>query len=272
MIPDALRAGRWLVLTGAGVSTDSGIPDYRGPGKPVRQPMTYQQFVAGPEEQRRYWARAHVGWARMGGAAPNRGHLALARAQAAGRVEMLVTQNVDGLHEAAGSDTLALHGRISEVVCLDCRTVGSRRAYAARLEAANPDFARTHAATVMRPDGDAELAPEAVERFVVPGCSACGGRLKPHVVFFGENVPADRVQRVRDALARADGLLVVGSSLTVMSGFRFVREAHKTGRPVAIVNRGATRGDDLATWRIESGTTGWLEDWASYDAVEQPAS
>lgn len=272
MIPDALRAGRWLVLTGAGVSTDSGIPDYRGPGKPVRQPMTYQQFVAGPEEQRRYWARAHVGWARMGGAAPNRGHRALARAQAAGRVEMLATQNVDGLHEAAGSDTLALHGRISEVVCLDCGEVGSRRAYAARLEAANPGFAQRHAATVMRPDGDAELDAAAVETFVVPGCSVCGGRLKPHVVFFGENVPRDRVERVRAALARADGLLVVGSSLTVMSGFRFVREAHRLGSPVAIVNRGTTRGDDLATWRVEHGTTEWLEAWASYDAVEQPAS
>ncbi len=256
-------AGRPLVvLTGAGCSTDSGIPDYRGPGKPVRAPMTYQEFVSGPEAQQRYWGRSHLGWSRMGTAEPNAGHRALATIDP----ELLITQNVDGLHERAGSRRLvALHGRIAEVVCLTCRAITSRTALHRRLTELNPGFAERHADAAARPDGDVEL--DDTRDFVVAGCRECGGVLKPHVVFFGENVPADRVERCYeavDALAASDGvLLVAGSSLTVMSGFRFVRRAAKAGTPVVIVNRGATRGDELATYRLETGTSEFLAALAS---------
>jgi NAD-dependent SIR2 family protein deacetylase len=257
---DAL-AGRLVVLTGAGVSTDSGIPDYRGPrpvgAPPTRMPMTYQEFVASPVNQQRYWARAHVGWSRMGTAEPNAGHRALARLEALGRVELLVTQNVDGLHERAGSrELVALHGRIADVVCLDCRSVTGRAAVQARMAALNPGWAARHADATVRPDGDVEL--DATRGFVVPACERCGGRLKPHVVFFGENVPKDRVLRATEAVNRADALLVVGSSLTVMSGFRFVRQAARAGKPVVVVNRGTTRGDDLASYKLEMGCSEFL--------------
>lgn len=254
-------AGRLAVLTGAGVSTDSGIPDYRGPrpvgAPPTRMPMTYQEFVASPENRQRYWARAHVGWSRMGSAEPNAGHRALAALEALGRVELLVTQNVDGLHERAGSRALVtLHGRIAEVVCLDCRSVSGRAAVQARMAAANPGWAAAHADATVRPDGDVEL--EATRGFVVPVCERCGGRLKPHVVFFGENVPKERVLRATAAVDAADALLVVGSSLTVMSGLRFVRQAARAGKPVVIVNRGTTRGDELASDKLEQGCTEFL--------------
>jgi NAD-dependent SIR2 family protein deacetylase len=246
-----------VVLTGAGCSTDSGIPDYRGPGSPARAPMTYQEFVSGPEAQQRYWGRSHLGWGRMKDAEPNSGHRALARIDP----ELLITQNVDGLHERAGSRrVVALHGRISEVVCLDCRAVTTRRALQQRLTELNPGFAERHLAAADRPDGDVDL--DETHDFVVAGCDGCGGPLKPHVVFFGENVPADRVERCYaavDALtAHGGALLVAGSSLTVMSGLRFVRRAAKAGIPVAIVNRGQTRGDDLATYRLEAGTSEFL--------------
>lgn len=258
----ALLDGRPLaVLTGAGVSTDSGIPDYRGPGKAPRTPMTYQELVSGPAAQRRYWARAHVGWRLMGHAEPNAGHRALVALRDAGRLTGLVTQNVDGLHEAAGhADAIALHGRISEVVCLDCRDVSSRAEMQQRLDDANPVVAASVATRAwIRPDGDAEVPEEVVSSYVVPPCRRCGGRLKPHVVFFGENVPRDRVDAsyaVVDAAGDAGGaLLVAGSSLTVMSGLRFVRHARRRGIDVAIVNRGVTRGDDLATVRVDAGTS-----------------
>ncbi len=255
-------AGRPLVaLTGAGLSTDSGIPDYRGPNAPARTPMTYQEFVSGARAQQRYWARAHVGWSRMGSARPNAGHHALARLEAAGRVRLTITQNVDGLHEAAGSQRLcALHGRIADVVCLSCRVVTGRHALAERLTAHNPGWLERHGDALARPDGDVELG--LTDEFVVPACPECEGPLKPDVVFFGENVPKDRVQRCYDAveqLGDADGaLLVLGSSLTVMSGFRFVRHASKLGLPVVIVNRGPTRADDLATVKLEVGTSEFL--------------
>jgi NAD-dependent SIR2 family protein deacetylase len=257
---DAL-GGRLVVLTGAGVSTDSGIPDYRGPrpaGAPAtRMPMTYQEFVAAPENQQRYWARAHVGWTRMGTARPNAGHHALARLEELGRLDLLVTQNVDGLHERAGSRALvALHGRIAEVVCLDCRSVTSRTAVQARMAAHNPGWVDRHATAEARPDGDVEL--DETRGFAVPTCERCGGRLKPHVVFFGENVPRDRVVRAQEAVDRADALLVVGSSLTVMSGFRFVRQAARAGTPVVVVNRGTTRGDELASYKVEAGCSEFL--------------
>jgi NAD-dependent SIR2 family protein deacetylase len=259
-------AGRRLVaLTGAGVSTDSGIPDYRGPSSPNRTPMTFQEFLSGPAAQQRYWARSHLGWTRMGHAEPNAGHRALASLEARGAVDLLITQNVDGLHEAAGSDALALHGRVADVLCLDCRTVSSRVALQERLEAANPGYAERHAAAASRPDGDVDL--DETADFVVPPCSSCGGRLKPDVVFFGENVPAARVQRCYDAvdaLGPDGALLVAGSSLTVMSGLRFVRRAARAGTPVVIVNRGATRGDELAAYTLEAGTSEFLAELAGF--------
>jgi NAD-dependent SIR2 family protein deacetylase len=257
-----LLQGRVVVLTGAGLSTDSGIPDYRGPGAPVRAPMTFQEFVATPDSQRRYWARAHVGWSRMGSAEPNDGHRALARLEQAGRVSFLITQNVDGLHERAGQQRMvALHGRISEVVCLDCGGRTHRTAMQRLLGEANPGWLEQHGQVAARPDGDVDL--EDTVGFVVPGCGGCGGRLKPHVVFFGENVPKHRVERCYAALDDADALLVAGSSLTVMSGLRFVRYAVKAGLPVVIVNRGATRGDPLAALKIDAGTSEWLSDWSA---------
>jgi NAD-dependent SIR2 family protein deacetylase len=256
VVPELLRDGRLVVLSGAGLSTDSGIPDYRGPGSPARQPMTYQEFVSGAAARQRYWARSHLGWSRMRQASPNAGHLALAEVDP----ELVITQNVDGLHEAAGSRRLvALHGRIADVVCLSCRRTSSRAALASRMASANPGYAARHASAELRPDGDVELDDTA--GFVVPSCEACDGVLKPDVVFFGENVPAPRVQQCYDAvdaLGPDDALLVVGSSLTVMSGFRFVRRAAKAGVPVVVVNRGATRGDDLATVKLDAGCSEFL--------------
>ena len=255
-----LRGRTLVVLTGAGLSTDSGIPDYRGPGSPNRTPMTFQEFRSGAQAQRRYWARSHLGWSRMGGAVPNAGHHALARLEPS----LLITQNVDGLHEQAGSRSMvALHGRIADVICLDCRAVTSRARLQARMDAANPGFAAAHAEAATRPDGDVEL--EQTEGFVVPDCEDCGGSLKPDVVFFGENVPAPRVERCYaavDALPDEGALLVAGSSLTVMSGFRFVRRAAKAGVPVVIVNRGATRGDELATCKVDAGCSEFLTELA----------
>jgi NAD-dependent SIR2 family protein deacetylase len=257
-----LRDRPLVVLTGAGLSTDSGIPDYRGPrphgqSAPTRLPMTYQEFVSGPAARQRYWARSHLGWGRMRRAEPNAGHHALARLGP----EVLITQNVDGLHEQVGTPRLvALHGRVADVICLDCRTTSARVALQERLSDLNPGFAERHAAVAARPDGDVDL--EETADFVVPGCEGCGGVLKPDVVFFGENVPAARVARCYDAvdaLAEAGGaLLVAGSSLTVMSGLRFVKRAAKATTPVVIVNRGETRGDPLATIRVDAGCSEFL--------------
>jgi len=261
-----LRDRPLVVLTGAGLSTDSGIPDYRGPrpqgqSAPARMPMTYQEFVSGPAARQRYWARSHLGWGRMRRAEPNAGHHALAQLAPG----LLITQNVDGLHEQAGTPRLvALHGRIADVVCLGCRTTSARVALQHRLADLNPGFAERHAAVASRPDGDVDL--DDTSDFVVPECQGCGGVLKPDVVFFGENVPAPRVARCYDAvdaLVGLDGaLLVAGSSLTVMSGLRFVRRAAKAGTPVVIVNRGETRGDPLATYRVDAGCSQFLTDLA----------
>jgi NAD-dependent SIR2 family protein deacetylase len=256
----ALLADRPLVvLTGAGLSTDSGIPDYRGPSSVARSPMTRQEFDSGLAAQQRYWARSHVGWARMSRAEPNAGHRALARLDP----ELLITQNVDGLHERAGTRRLvALHGRIAEVICLACRRVTSRVALQAQLTSLNPSHLHETAEAPVRPDGDVEL--QATHQFVVPGCGSCGGPLKPHVVLFGENVPAERVQRCYDAVESLTGLagalLVAGSSLTVMSGLRFVRRAAQLGVPVVIVNRGRTRGDELAAYTVDAGCSEFLVD------------
>ena len=260
-VPDVLLGERLVVLTGAGLSTDSGIPDYRGPGSTSRQPMTYQEFLSGPAARQRYWARSHLGFGRMRRAEPNEGHRALARLDP----DLLITQNVDGLHEAAGSRRLvALHGRIADVVCLSCRTTTSRARLEERMAVANPGFADRHRAVESRPDGDVDLDDTA--GFVVPDCDGCGGVLKPDVVFFGENVPPARVQRsydAVDALTPDDALLVVGSSLTVMSGLRFVRRAARAGVPVVIVNRGTTRGDDLAAVKLDAGCSEFLTSLAA---------
>jgi NAD-dependent SIR2 family protein deacetylase len=258
---DLLRARPLVVLTGAGVSTDSGIPDYRGPAATPRSPMTYQEFVSGPDARQRYWARVHTGFGRFSTAAPNAGHLALARLDPA----LLVTQNVDGLHEAAGSRRLvALHGRIADVVCLDCRSTIARSALEQRLAELNPGWSERYADLALRPDGDVDLVDWG--GFRVADCERCGGVLKPDVVFFGENVPGPRVERCYtavDELARTSGaLLVAGSSLAVMSGLRFVKRAARQATPVVIVNRGTTRGDDLATYTLPVGCSEFLAELA----------
>jgi len=241
---------RWLVLTGAGVSTDSGIPDYRGPGSPVRTPITYQEFVRTPEGRQRYWARAHVGWSRMREARPNATHHALANLERSGRLTGLITQNIDGLHERAGHlDVIDLHGRIDRVVCLHCREVTARGELHERLSVLNPGY-ETRIGE-LAPDGDVVL--DDTSGFRLAECRRCGGDLKPDVVFFGENVPKDRVERSYALVAAAEALVVLGSSLHVMSGLRFVKAARKREIPVVIVNRGKTRGDDLATLKIDAG-------------------
>ncbi|WP_210438879.1 Sir2 family NAD-dependent protein deacetylase [Nocardioides xinjiangensis] len=264
---DLLATRPLVALTGAGLSTDSGIPDYRGPGAPARMPMTYQEFVATPEAQQRYWARSHLGWQRMGRALPNDGHRALAAIDPL----LLITQNVDGLHEAAGArSVVALHGRVADVVCLGCRTTSSRAALERELDALNPGWLERHGWVESRPDGDVDL--DDTRDFVVPRCP-CGGSLKPDVVFFGENVPPDRVARCYaavEALGRDGALLVAGSSLTVMSGLRFVKRAASTGTPIVIVNRGETRGDALATYKLEVGCSEFLVALAEVRAPGAP--
>jgi NAD-dependent SIR2 family protein deacetylase len=245
-----LSRGSFVALTGAGMSTDSGIPDYRGPGAPVRMPMTYSEYVSGPNARQRYWARSHLGWSRMRSAEPNPGHRSLAALEAAGRLRLVITQNVDGLHEAAGSRSLcALHGRIAEVVCLGCRSRTGRAALHARLAELNPGWSDRHADVVVRPDGDVELSE--TDDFVVPDCDGCGGVLKPDVVFYGENVPLDQVAKAQRHLETADAMLIVGSSLMVYSGYRFALAAARRGIPIAAVNLGRTRADGLLALKIE---------------------
>ena len=253
-----LRRRRWVALTGAGISTDSGIPDYRGAGSRPTSPIQYDDFLRSADVRRRYWARSLLGFRSFGRALPNTGHRALAALADRG-LGTVITQNVDGLHAAGGSpDVLELHGRIDRVICLDCRTLSSRTALQRRLEDANPGLDGSLAAGRaemddgrLRPDGDAVV--ESWGDFVVLPCELCGGVLKPDVVFFGESVPAPRVADAYAAVDAAEALLVAGSSLTVMSGLRFVRHAARTGKPVAIVNRGTTRGDELAAVRLDAG-------------------
>ncbi|MET8571574.1 NAD-dependent protein deacetylase [Streptomyces sp. NPDC004783] len=250
-VADALRTGGVLVLSGAGISTESGIPDYRGEGGSLSRhtPMTYQEFTADARARRRYWARSHLGWRTFGRALPNAGHRAVAAFGRHGLLSGVITQNVDGLHQAAGTeDVVELHGSLGRVVCLSCGAVSARRELARRLEEANPGF-RPVAAGI-NPDGDADLTDEQVGDFRVVPCAVCGGVLKPDVVFFGEAVPAARVEHCRELVRRAASLLVLGSSLTVMSGLRFVRQAAGAGKPVLIVNRDPTRGDPHALTRI----------------------
>ncbi|MGW5503506.1 NAD-dependent protein deacetylase [Streptomyces rochei] len=250
-VTDALKAGGVLVLSGAGISTESGIPDYRGEGGSLSRhtPMTYQDFTADARARRRYWARSHLGWRTFGRARPNAGHRAVAAFGRRGLLSGVITQNVDGLHQAAGSDgVVELHGSLDRVVCLSCGAFSPRRELARRLEEANPDFAPVAAG--INPDGDADLTDEQVGDFRVVPCAVCGGVLKPDVVFFGENVPPPRVEQCRALVREAASLLVLGSSLTVMSGLRFVRQAAEAGKPVLIVNRDPTRGDRHALTRV----------------------
>ena len=248
-----LADGRMVVLSGAGLSTESGIPDYRGATGSLRRhtPMTYQEFVGSEDARRRYWARSHLGWRTIARAEPNAGHFAVAALAGAGYVSGVITQNVDGLHRAAGTpDAVELHGSLDRVLCLNCGRTSSREELDLRLRAANPDF--QDASTRINPDGDVELADAAVATFHTVPCDACGiGILKPDVVFFGENVPKPRVQQCYELLDDARALLVLGSSLTVMSGLRFVKYAAKNAKPVAIVNQGQTRGDSYAAVRVD---------------------
>ena len=250
---ELLRGRSWVVLSGAGVSTDSGIPDYRGPTSVRATPMQFSEFVGSREAQQRYWARSYLGWRQIGQAEPNAGHRALVDLEGCGLVGVL-TQNVDGLHSVAGSSgVINLHGEISAVVCLDCGDRSSRLELQARLAARNPHLVQEpvleHAE--LRPDGDAVV--QDWSSFVLADCLVCGGRLKPDVVFFGESVPKPRVQSAYDMVDRADVLVVVGSSLTVMSGLRFVRHQWKKSLPILIINRGPTRGDEFATLKLDSG-------------------
>ncbi|MFB9376078.1 NAD-dependent protein deacetylase [Kineococcus gynurae] len=249
-------AGGVTVLAGAGLSTDSGIPDYRGPNGSLRRhtPMTYQEFTTSAEARRRYWGRSHVGWEHFRRARPNAGHRALAALDAAGLVVGTITQNVDGLDVAAGSrNVVEIHGNLDRVVCLHCGDRTSRRALADRLRAANPGFeSRITVLKALNPDGDADLSADQLAGFRTVGCTVCGAdALKADVVFFGESVPRPAVESSFGLVDAARALLVVGSSLTVMSGYRFVLHAAKRGIPVAIVNSGPTRGDEKADLRVD---------------------
>lgn len=255
-----LAAGKFALLTGAGLSTDSGIPDYRGPGAAPRKPLTYQEFVRDAALRQRYWARNHIGWATMHHASPNAGHFAATALERQGALTGIITQNVDRLHESAGAmDVVDLHGRFDQIACLQCGNTYSRAFVATILAELNPGFLEAVAATGRigaGPDADADLENEVlIGTFKVAVCPLCGGMLKPDFVFFGENVPKDRVVRAFSMVDAAAALVVAGSSLTVMSGLRFVRKAAKDGKPVIIINRGATRGDGLATVKLVAGVS-----------------
>jgi NAD-dependent SIR2 family protein deacetylase len=253
---DLLAAGPTLVVSGAGISTDSGIPDYRDATGRVRHtsPMTFQRFVGSVDDRRRYWARSHLGWPRIAAARPNAGHVAVADLQAAGHVRGVVTQNVDRLHTAAGAaDVIDLHGRLDTVVCLDCGERRPRLEMGLRLDAVNPGFRTGRMATAShRPDGDVVIPDDVVAGFRIVDCRRCGGVLKPDVVFFGEHVPSARFRAALGLLDRSASLLVLGSSLMVGSGFRFVTAAVRRGLPVAIVTRGMTRGDRHADLKVDA--------------------
>lgn len=247
-----------LVLTGAGVSTESGIPDYRGEGKTERHPMTFDAFMGTEAARARYWARSYVGWSVIANAKPNGSHFALAQAESLGRISHIITQNVDSLHQQAGSKKVTeLHGRLDKVICMSCRSLIERLRMDSLIEIANPSI-KKDLSVEFTPDGDAEI--EATADFRIPPCPSCGGILKPDVVFFGESVPTERVAATMDQLERCDALLVAGSSLTVNSGMRFARAANKAGKPIVIVNVGPTKADEFALAKIEAPTSIALEE------------
>lgn len=249
----ALAGRRIAILTGAGVSTDSGIPDYRGKGAPVRTPMTVDQFLSSDAARRRYWVGSHLGWRAFAGAAPNEGHRAIADLESRGIATGVVTQNVDGLHVRAGSRRVVeLHGTMLRVFCTHCGQVFDRRDLAQRVEADNP-WIRVPENVALGPDGD--VLPESSEDFVVPACSVCDGMLKPDVVFFGEYIPAEKFREAEQLVHTSEGLIIAGSSLVVNSGIRLLERARRRRLPVVIVNRGATRADARASVKIDAGTS-----------------
>jgi NAD-dependent SIR2 family protein deacetylase len=257
----ALLSGRSVaVLTGAGMSTDSGIPDYRGPDSPPSNPMTIKQFTSDPAFRQRYWARNHIGWRHMDETLPNAGHRALAALEHTGVVTGLITQNVDLLHTKAGSRAVVnLHGTYAQVVCLSCGFTMTRAKLAVELEAMNPGFVERHepiGGIAVAPDADAMVEETSTFRYL--DCARCAGMLKPDIVYFGENVPKERVAQAYSLVDAADALLVAGSSLTVFSGYRFVRHAAALAKPVAIINRGPTRGDELSTVKLDNGCSEML--------------
>ncbi|GAA1845100.1 Sir2 family NAD-dependent protein deacetylase [Microbacterium koreense] len=258
---DALSGRRVAVVTGAGVSTDSGIPDYRGKGAPVRTPMTADQFLSSEDARRRYWVGSHLGWSAFASAVPNAGHRALALIEERGLASGVITQNVDGLHLQAGSRRVVeLHGTMRRIVCLRCGQVFDRRDLALRIEAENPWIAVPEN-VALGPDGD--VTPESTAGFIVPDCSVCGGTLKPDVVFFGEFIPAEKFREAEQLVRASDALLIAGSSLVVNSGIRLLDRARRRRLPIVIVNRGETRGDGRATVKVDSGTSDVLAELAN---------
>lgn len=250
---ELLRGRTVAVLTGAGVSTDSGIPDYRGEGAPARSPMTFQTFLDDERARKRYWAGSHLGWRRFSSAEPNAGHRALAALEIDGPVNGIITQNVDGLHLRAGSRRVVdIHGSMDRVRCLQCGQTFARIDISERLAEANP-WLDAPDGVRLNPDGDVDV--DAVDDITVPSCSVCGGILKPEVVFFGEFVPAEKFTEAAALVRRADALLIAGSSLVVNSGIRLLDQASKRRIPIVIVNRGDTKGDARASLKIDAGTS-----------------
>jgi NAD-dependent SIR2 family protein deacetylase len=250
---DLLHGKRVVVLTGAGVSTDSGIPDYRGAGAPVRTPMTFDHFRSDPRGRQRYWAGSHLGWRHFSAAQPNDGHRALAALELGGIVNGIVTQNVDGLHLRAGSRRVVdIHGSLDRVRCLHCGQTFARADIADRMARDNP-WLEAPEGVELNPDGDVTVA--ASDRMIIPGCSVCDGILKPEVVFFGEFVPLEKFEEARALVRSADAMLIAGSSLAVNSGIRLLDQASKRKLPIVIVNRGVTKGDPRATLKIDAGTS-----------------
>jgi NAD-dependent SIR2 family protein deacetylase len=250
---ELLAGRRTAVLTGAGVSTDSGIPDYRGEGAPVRTPMTFQQFLADLDYRKRYWAGSQLGWARFDAARPNVGHRALVELELAGHINGIITQNVDGLHLRAGSRRVVdLHGTMDRVRCLRCGQLYARTDISARIAEANPWLSEPNS-TELGPDGDVEITDAG--RFVLPECTVCEGTLKPDIVFFGEFIPKEKFAEASSLVAGADALIIAGSSLVVNSGIRLLDQATRRHIPVVIINRGFTKGDSRATVKINAGTS-----------------
>jgi len=249
-----LLEGRSIaVLTGAGVSTDSGIPDYRGEGAPRRSPMTFQQFLVDAQYRKRYWAGSHLGWRHFDAARPNTGHRVLAELEASGQVNGVITQNVDGLHLRAGSQRVVdLHGTMDKVRCLTCGQAFARAGIAERITAANP-WLDEISADEINPDGDA--SPAAFDDFVTPDCTVCGGVLKPDIVFFGEFIPVEKFSEASALVKKADALIVAGSSLVVNSGIRLIEQARRRRIPLVVINRGVTKGDTQAAVKIDAGTS-----------------
>jgi len=267
VLADLISGGNVVILSGAGLSTESGIPDYRGPTGLARrpQPMTYQAFTGQPAARRRYWARSHEGWRHIARAVPNAGHHAVAELERRGLLAGIITQNVDGLHQAAGArQVVELHGSLDRIRCLGCGERTPRADLDQRLRAANPDWVGR--VTQVNPDGDVVLADDQVRDFRVVDCLGCGGLLKPDVVFFGENVPRPRVDDCYALVGRSAALVVLGSSLTVMSGYRFVRHAAKAAVPVVIINQGSTRGDVHAMITVDAPLGATLTDLVARSA------